>query len=108
MIAPAICQKMFSGFAPPVSCIVEPTDKVKVPVTCRIQISSGPPSKVIILLVLTVSVDTHLCRPGVRVCPSRTGPGTFKKCGFKRVAASVYAAIMSPIARVILAGVGIA
>jgi len=106
VIAPPICQKIFSGLAPPVSSIFASVATLKVPGTCKIQTSVGLPSKVIVSVIVTGVV--HLYRPGERVSPLRLPASRLTKSGFGRVAASTYAASMSRTALVKTPGVGTA
>jgi len=43
VVAPAICQKMFSALAPPVKVIFAPLAAFKAPAICKIQISLEEP-----------------------------------------------------------------
>ena len=104
MTAPAICQKILSALAPPMTFIFEYVATLKVPVTCMIQISVELPLKVIVLV--TVTADTHLYRPGSRISPLRVPPLRLIKSGSGRFAASSYAAIISSTAPVNIVGVG--
>jgi hypothetical protein len=103
---PAICQKMFFFIAPLNSFMLEFAAIFKVPVTCMIQMSFGPPSKVTSLL--TVTSESHLYRPGTRISSFKVPPLRFKESGFRRIAASKYAANMALTATANVAGVGIA
>jgi hypothetical protein len=103
-IAPETCQKMFFAWAPPVSTITAFEAVVRVPVICIIQISVELPLKVMVFV--TVTAATHLCRPGLRMLPLRAPVLIFKKSGNKRAAASIYAACMSRTATVSMPDVG--
>jgi len=102
--APDTTQTMFDASAPPRRVVFTPVAKTKVPATWKIQVSVGPPDKVIPLAALT-PLD-HLYSPGRIICPPMLPLRRFTEVGFALPFASVKAVCMSEMAVVSCEGVG--
>ena len=112
VVAPAICQKMFSAFAPPTMVTIAPEPTVRSPEIYRIHTApaSDLPEALVPLNVrdeVNPTLVPHLYNLGGRMWFSMSPAPCSILSGVGLPAASVYAVSMSLMAVVILDGMGL-